>query len=168
MSFELIQASEAYKIVIKNLMQFYIYDFSEFISCDVEEDGLFEAYPYLEEYWNDENHRFPYLIKIDQIYAGFVLVRFIESEARNYFSIAEFFIMKKYRRKGIGKAVAERVFNLHRGRWEVYQKKAINLPRYFGTKSLMSIQKESLRNIQRTEGEYKILKTDQKSSMTVD
>ena len=80
MNFKLIQASQEYKDVIKNLMQFYIYDFSEYVKCDVEEDGLFEAYPCLEDYWKEENHRFPYVIKRDETYVGFALVRFIESE----------------------------------------------------------------------------------------
>jgi predicted acetyltransferase len=79
MNFELIQASEEHKSVIENLMQFYIYDFSEYINCDVEEDGLFGAYPDLEKYWREENHGFPYIIKIGQRYASFVLVRFIEA-----------------------------------------------------------------------------------------
>jgi len=61
---------------------------------------------------------------MDEKYIGFVLVRFIESATRNYFSIAEFFIMKKYRRKGIGQAVAEQIFDLHVGQWEVYQKES--------------------------------------------
>ncbi|MGF9698496.1 GNAT family N-acetyltransferase [Paenibacillus sp. MABNR03] len=121
MNYELIQASKAYKEVIKNLMQFYIYDFSEFVQCDVEDDGLFGAYPYLDDYWNEVDHRFPYVIKQDDKYIGFVLVRSIESEERNYFSIAEFFIMKKYRKAGIGKAVAKQIFDTHKGHWEVYQ-----------------------------------------------
>lgn len=121
MNFELIQATPEYKEVMRNLMQFYNYDFSEFIDFDVEEDGLFKAYPYLEDYWKEEEHRFPYIIRRGQNYAGFVLVRYIETEERNYYSIAEFFIMKKYRREGIGQAVAEQIFNLHKGQWEVYQ-----------------------------------------------
>ena len=122
MNFKLIKASQEYKDVIKNLMQFYIYDFSEYLKCDVEEDGLFGGYPCLEDYWKEGNHKFPYIIKKGERYVGFALVRFIESEERNYFSIAEFFIMKKYRREGIGKAVAKQIFNLHKGQWEVYQK----------------------------------------------
>ncbi|MFS0871980.1 GNAT family N-acetyltransferase [Paenibacillus xylanilyticus] len=121
MKYELIQASKAYKDVIKNLMQFYIYDFSEFVQCDVEDDGLFRAYPYLDDYWNEVDYRFPYVIKQGDKYIGFVLVRSIESEERNYFSIAEFFIMKKYRKAGIGKAVAKQIFDMHKGHWEVYQ-----------------------------------------------
>ncbi|MEJ7680083.1 MAG: hypothetical protein WKG06_19925 [Segetibacter sp.] len=55
--------------------------------------------------------------------------------------------MKKYRREGIGKAVAKQIFNLYKGQWEVYQKKATNRPRYFGTGLLMNIQKDSLKNV---------------------
>jgi len=134
MNVKLIQASPEHKDVVKNLMQFYIYDFSEFVECDVEGDGLYAAYPHLEDYWKEKDYRFPYLIKKDEKYVGFVLVRFIESAERNYFSIAEFFIMKKYRRKGIGKAVAKQVFNLHKGRWEVYQKESNKPAQEFWTR----------------------------------
>ncbi|MFK0523836.1 GNAT family N-acetyltransferase [Paenibacillus illinoisensis] len=121
MNYELIQASKEHKGIIQNLMQFYIYDFSEFIHCDVEDDGRFKSYPYLEDYWIEVDHRFPYVIKQEDNYIGFVLVRCIESEERKYFSIAEFFIMKKYRKEGIGTAVAKQLFDMHKGHWEVHQ-----------------------------------------------
>ena len=129
MNFKLIRGSLEYKGVIKNLMQFYIYDFTEYVSYDVGADGLFEAYPDLESYFEEENQKFAYIIKKDGRYIGFVLVKSINSEDKTYFSIAEFFIMKKYRRKGVGKAVAGLVFNLHNGEWEVYQKET-NKPAY--------------------------------------
>ena len=122
MSFILSKASKEDKTAIENLMQFYIYDFTEFIKYDVEANGLFAPYPHLEDYWRGENNKFPYLIKKDDKYVGFVLVRLIESEERSYFSIAEFFVMKKYRRLGIGRAIAVQLFDLHNGQWEVYQK----------------------------------------------
>ena len=122
MSFVLLQASKEDKTAIENLMQFYIYDFTEFIEYDVEDTGLFAPYPHLEDYWREENNKFPYVIKNDDKYVGFVLVKLIESADRRYFSIAEFFIMKKYRRLGIGKAIAVQVFDLHKGQWEVFQK----------------------------------------------
>jgi predicted acetyltransferase len=121
MNFELTQATRKYKNVIENLMQFYIYDFSEYVSHDVEEDGLFRPYPHLKEYWKEKD-KFPYIIRKDKKYIGFVLVKFIRTEERNYFSIAEFFIMRKYRREGIGTEVATQIFNLHKGKWEVWQK----------------------------------------------
>ena len=44
MNFELIYASKDRINVIRNLMHFYNYDFSEYINHDVEEDGLYKAY----------------------------------------------------------------------------------------------------------------------------
>ena len=122
MNISLLKASIEYKPVIQNLMQFYIYDFSEYVKYDVEDNGLFAPYPDLEDYWKEKNNKFPYLVKKDDKYAGFVLVKFVESKGRKHFSIAEFFILKKYRRIGIGKSIAREVFNLHQGQWEVYQK----------------------------------------------
>ncbi|MEO7767259.1 MAG: GNAT family N-acetyltransferase [Ferruginibacter sp.] len=124
MNLVLVQALREHTEVIKNLMQFYIYDFSEYVHCDVEDNGLFAAYPLLDEYWKEKNNRFPYIIKKDEKYVGFVLVRFIASEERNYFSMAEFFIMRKYRKAGIGKTVAGQIFQLHKGHWEVCQKES--------------------------------------------
>src|SRR3954447_11431382 len=121
MDFELLSATPDYKNVITNLMQFYIYDFSPYVNYDVEADGLFKPYPNLEDYWKESDNKFPYIIKKDEKYVGFVLVRRIHS-IKDHFSIAEFFIMKKYRRQGIGKAVAIRIFDLHRGQWEVHQR----------------------------------------------
>lgn len=65
-----------------------------------------------------------------------MLVKFIESEERNYFSIAEFFIMRKYRMEGIGKAVAEQIFNLHKGKWEVHQKESNRPAQVFWNKTI--------------------------------
>jgi predicted acetyltransferase len=124
MHFEIIKASAEYKDVIKNLMQFYIYDFSEFIQLDVEENGLFEPYQQLDAYWQEADRRFPYIIKTGKHYTGFVFVSVIESAQGNYYSIAEFFILKKYRRQGMGKAVAVQIFDQHRGAWQVYQKES--------------------------------------------
>jgi predicted acetyltransferase len=122
MNFTLLQASNDHKVVIQNLMQFYIYDFSEYVKYDVEDSGLFAPYPDLIVYWEEDNNKFPYIIKKNDKYVGFVLVKFVSSKDRSYFSIAEFFILKKYRHEGIGKAIAIKVFNLHKGQWEVYQK----------------------------------------------
>ena len=123
MKIKLALASIEDKNTIENLMQFYMYDFSEYMNSDVEEDGLFAAYPHLNMYWSEEN-RFPYSVIINEKYVGFVLVRFIGSINRTYFSIAEFFIMRRYRRQGIGKAVAQQIFDLHKGPWEVFQKES--------------------------------------------
>jgi len=118
---ELIYAVAAYKEVIRNLMQFYVYDFSGYVDYDVEENGLFGAYPGLDDYWKEPADKFPYIIKKGGKYAGFALVKATRSE-REAFSIAEFFILKKYREQGIGKAVATQLFGLYKGFWEIHQR----------------------------------------------
>jgi predicted acetyltransferase len=75
-------------------------------------------------------YRFPYIIG-NEIYIGFVFVRRIETPEKSYFSIAEFFIMRKYRRKGFGRIVAKEIINLHRGQWEVYQMETNKPARFF-------------------------------------
>lgn len=114
------QATLEDKYILKNLMQFYFYDFSEFVEAHLYKDGLFEELPNLNSYW-EEVGRFPYLVEYNGKHAGFVLVGEVQETDRNYFSIAEFFIMKKYRRTGLGKIVANHVFNLHKGDWVVTQ-----------------------------------------------
>ena len=124
MKFNLLPAAVDQKMVIENLMQLYRYDFSEYTGDDIQNNGLFTPYPGLQGYWDNSNNKFPYIIQQDEKYIGFVLVKVVSSNNQDCFSIAEFFILKKYRRKGIGKAVAFRVFDLHKGPWEVFQMEA--------------------------------------------
>ena len=98
------------------------------------------------DYWEGNNNSFPYVIKMDDKYVGFVLVKLIyKSIDRNYFSIAEFFILKKYRREGIGKAIAIKVFNLHKGHWEVYQKNTNRPAQIFWSKIISEYTKEQFK-----------------------
>jgi predicted acetyltransferase len=141
MDIELIKASAAHKQVIANLMQFYQYDFSEYTGSDPGPNGLFNEYPHLEVYWTEENQRFPYIIKQEDKYIGFVLVRIIDTGEKSYFSIAEFFILRKYRLKGFGRLAAEQVFNIHRGNWEVYQMGANMTAQAFWRKTITAYTK---------------------------
>jgi len=120
MNLQLVKATIEFKPVISGLMQFYMYDFSEYTKQDVGPNGLFGTYLYLDDYWIEEN-RFPYIIKLDDQLIGFVFVKEIEGEEKKYFSMAEFFILRKYRRREFGNRMAKDVFDLHRGNWEVYQ-----------------------------------------------
>jgi predicted acetyltransferase len=55
--------------------------------------------------------------------AGFALVNSHckDISSSGVYSIAEFFVMLKYRRKCIGRYVAKKVLDMHRGQWEVLQ-----------------------------------------------
>jgi predicted acetyltransferase len=121
MNIELVEVQETDKSVLQNLMELYAHDFSEFDGADVNEHGLY-GYTYFDYYWTEEA-RHPFFIKVDGNLAGFVLISdyayVVKTEKIN--SISEFFVMRKYRRKGVGKSAAFQVFNKFPGVWEVLQ-----------------------------------------------
>lgn len=114
------KAELKHKETIKNLMQFYFYDFSEYVEAYVGSNGLFNEYAYLNNYW-EEKERYPYLIEKNGKLAGFVLVSEVQEEEKQFWSISEFFIMKKFRLSGLGRLAAHQVFQHHKGNWEVFQ-----------------------------------------------
>jgi predicted acetyltransferase len=117
MKIEVSPASIDDKPLIQRMMQFYLYDFSEFGKSDLDSHACF-GYSYLDHYW-EEKGRHPFIVRVDGKLAGFVLVNKHTYLPGNEWSIAEFFIMRKYRQKGVGKAVAFYIFEQFRGKWEV-------------------------------------------------
>lgn len=111
------------KPVLRNLMELYQHDHAEWDGCDLNEHGLY-GYTYLDHYWTEDG-RHPFLVRVDGKLAGFVLVRTPPSTGENH--VAEFFIVRKFRRTGIGRIVTHRIFDMFPGRWEVDQV-ASNLP----------------------------------------
>lgn len=118
---ELLEVIETEKSVLRHLMELYAYDFSEFDGADVNEHGLY-GYSYFDHYWTEEGRQ-PFFIRVDEELAGFVLVNeyyYLVKEPGTK-SVAEFFVMRKYRRKGIGKKIAFQIFDKYRGHWEFIQ-----------------------------------------------
>jgi predicted acetyltransferase len=105
------------KPTLRNLMYLYLYDMSEFDNEDVARNGLFE-YKYLDHYWTDAD-RHAFFIDVDGNLAGFVLVNRQTIVVENANTIAEFFVMRKYRRHGIGESVVREIFGRFPGEWEV-------------------------------------------------
>jgi len=107
------------KSVFVQMMELYNYDFSEFSNDDINEYGYF-GYPRIDDYWNEEG-RYPYFIRVDGKLAGLVLVRSCceYNDLPEPHCIAEFFVMKKYRKKGVGKHAARTIFDRFPGGWEI-------------------------------------------------
>lgn len=72
-----------------------------------------------------------FLFRVGGLHAGFALVdapgRFCEGE----WWMAQFFVVRKYRRRGVGRAAARQVLDAVRGRWEVGQMAANRAGREF-------------------------------------
>jgi predicted acetyltransferase len=106
--------------VVRNLFAIYIHDMSEFVDLDVGDDGAFAIPGSLAGYWEgpDASERFPFLIRVEGKLAGFALIRRIAADPVTY-DMGEFFILRKYRRTGIGRAAARELFGQFAGAWEV-------------------------------------------------
>lgn len=118
---ELTEVTVNKKTVLRQLIELYEYDLSPYTGNKVNKHGYFE-YLYLDSYWT-QNQRFAYFILIDEALAGFVMVNdYCEvSREASTKAIAEFFVMRQFRRQGIGREIAEKVFRLFPGPWEVHQ-----------------------------------------------
>jgi predicted acetyltransferase len=115
-------AERAQAPLIQNLMQLYTHDFSGFwggtTRGDVNAQGLFDAYP-LDDYWVLPNWT-AMLIGCDQVLAGFCLVNDrTHSGLMAHRNMAEFFVLRKHRGRGVGQIAAETIFSRHPGIWEV-------------------------------------------------
>jgi predicted acetyltransferase len=113
MDIQVTSASIDEKSILRNLFELYIYDYSEYMGWDLDQHGLF-GYRYLDHYWTEPN-RYPFLVRADDNLAGFALVTVVDDRTH----MSEFFILRKYRRQGVGEAVARNLFARFPGPWHV-------------------------------------------------
>lgn len=116
---ELIKVTSDEKSILNNLMEKYLYEFSQWELTDIGEDGLY-GYEYLDCYFTEKN-RFPYFIKSDGKLAGFVLVSDYPEvvDEKTDFCLSEFFILYKYRRSGVGRDAVRQLLDKHHGKWQL-------------------------------------------------
>ena len=118
---EVTRASRADRIPIRHMLELYLHDFSEFDGEDLDEGGLF-GYSSLDYYWHEPAHA-AFVFRVDGRYAGFALVNddVVFPDSQRW--LAEFFVLRKYRRLGVGCSAARQVFDAMPGRWEVGQRR---------------------------------------------
>ena len=105
--------------ILANLLEKYDYEFSQYDNRDVNKLGLY-GYQYLDYYWTEEN-RWAYFIIVDNHLAGFVMINDYPEvpERKTDYCLSEFFVLYKYRRKGVGREAAFRAFDLLHGKWQL-------------------------------------------------
>jgi len=105
---------------VGNLLQLYLHDFSEFEGGGgVDEFGLF-SYPQLETYWGEDPKRSVHVFRLDEALAGFAFVNDWSPSGQGVdLGLAEFFVLRAYRRSGVGWEAASRLFETLPGQWEV-------------------------------------------------
>lgn len=108
-------ATDADRPIIEHLLELYLYDMAEIYRFPVGPDGLYR-YDRLDEFWVH-----PHLILSGDDIAGFALI--IEhcpiTGASPCWFMAEFFVMRPYRRQGFGTAAACDLIARYAGLWHI-------------------------------------------------
>ena len=113
---QVLPATDADYPVIQNLSGYYVYDFTEYFDLPCPESGRFGGCDELFAEWQ-AGKNYPFVLRVGGELAGFAAVA-LDIAAREFY-IQEFFILRKFRRHGVGKAVAFQLFDQFPGRWRV-------------------------------------------------
>jgi predicted acetyltransferase len=114
-------ATASDSVLLSNLLELYIHDLSEvFPHVELGPDGRF-GYDRLPRYWSEPDRRFPFLIRCDGRVAGFVLATRGSPAVDDptVLDVAEFFVMRRYRRSGVGRDAAFLLWRRLPGKWTV-------------------------------------------------
>jgi len=103
---------------IENLMQFYLYDFSEWLPLKLGGHGFFNFQPLL-DYWRNPATR-PFLIKVDGELAGFVVVDDVVHLPGALYNIGYFFVSRRFRGQGVAKFVVSTLLSQFPGQWQIF------------------------------------------------
>ena len=116
------RASAADREWLTNVYPFYLHDLSEFDEhyYTLNDRGLWE--PDHLPSWLQDDIDHPLIIRQSETRVGFALVNeapSVDMMPGFRFRLAEFFILKRYRRTGIGLRAAHALFDRFRGRWQL-------------------------------------------------
>jgi predicted acetyltransferase len=118
MEISIIQVPVNEKEILRNLMEKYLYEFTQYDNLGVNNLGLC-GYDYIDQYWTEEN-RFAYFIRVDGWLAGFMMVNDVkEINVDTNYSMAEFFVIYKYRKSGVGTYAVNYALNKFKGKWQI-------------------------------------------------
>jgi predicted acetyltransferase len=106
--------------VLANLLELYAHDLSEALVLELGADGRF-GYEKLPLYWSEPERRFPFLIRCGIRIVGFALITrgSPASDDPEDFDVAEFFVVRRHRRCGVGGRAACLLWNRFAVRWIV-------------------------------------------------
>src|SRR5580704_1158083 len=122
MDVALVELPPSDELLLDRLMQLYAYDFSEFMGWDVDDTGRFPVGTPLASCWTTP-WRHAFLIRAESHIAGFMI---LDERSRltgdpTVVDVAELFVLRHYRRKGVGASAATRAFSMYPRSWEVRQ-----------------------------------------------
>lgn len=116
---EVVPATSDQSVVVANLFELYAYDFSEFHDVEIGDDGRF-GFANLPLFWSEPN-RHALLLRYAQKLVGFALVKRGSeiTKRENVWDMAEFFVLRRYRRCRVGTEAARQIWSRFQGQWEI-------------------------------------------------
>ena len=116
---EVVTVDDSNKNVFFNLLDKYNFDLSQYELTDTNPDGLYDNDRF-KKYLANERF-FAELFFAEKIPVGLVAYSIYYSASKKIFinSLNEFFILHKYRRRGAGKFLAQKIFDAHKGFWKI-------------------------------------------------
>jgi predicted acetyltransferase len=101
------------------MLELYQHDLSDIWDQDLDVHGEY-GYPTDGYFCGKESHT-PFVFLVDGKYAGVALVNQQCRLKENQWWMSQFFVVKKYRGRGLGERAAKYIFDRIRGRWEIGQ-----------------------------------------------
>ena len=118
---ELTPATRTDLPVMQAMASYYVYDMSEFLGdqpgWEFPDSGAYECDD-LRPYFEDPK-AFPHVIRVSGELAGFAIVNGRGSDAEVEFNMAQFFVHRKFKGRGVGAYATTECFRRYRGLWEV-------------------------------------------------
>ena len=122
-----LQAAE--EAVLGNLFELYLHDMAEWFGFDLGADGRYG--------YDVTSDKAAYLVRVDGALAGFALTHSAAPwlDEPDSMDVDEFFIVRRFRRHGLGAQVARWLWAQHPGRWlvRVYEPNVPAVPFWRGT-----------------------------------
>jgi predicted acetyltransferase len=115
-SLEVVTAGPADRLPLYRMLELYQHDLSDIWDQELDIHG---EYGYELDRFMSQSEAWAYVFRSSGNLAGFALVDTQVRITGDDFWMDQFFVLKKYRRQGIGAEGALKVFARHPGRWQV-------------------------------------------------
>jgi predicted acetyltransferase len=103
---------------IENMMQFYAYDFSEWLPLQFSDSGLYPLRPKEAYFAHPATKAFNIIVDGDT--AGFACIDNEDCDVDTAYNLGYFFIARGYRGQGLGMAVIKEILRQFKGRWQIF------------------------------------------------
>jgi predicted acetyltransferase len=143
------RTADSERQLLQQMLELYQHDLSDIWDQDLDVRGEF-GYS-TERFWQDPNCA-AYIFRIEEHPAGFALVDKEVKVPGGEFWMDQFFVMKKYRKQGVGSDAANIVFNSHIGQWQVGQMMDNFVAQSFWRKTISSYTANQYKETEITSG----------------